>query len=91
VTSLAKADGMRPQSMGATIAAWRLPVSSQAPQTRVMAGRPSFQSLLLPRKIAAGRAAKEDWLFRSIKGKLNAAEQEQLACAVLLLKRLVEE
>jgi DNA-binding MarR family transcriptional regulator len=92
VTSLAKADGMRPQSMGATIAALEaagLVTGSPDPSD----GRQTVISItpFCREKIAAGRAAKEDWLFRSIKGKLNAAEQEQLACAVLLLKRLVEE
>jgi DNA-binding MarR family transcriptional regulator len=92
VTSLAKADGMRPQSMGATVAALEaagLVTGSPDPSD----GRQTVISItpFCREKIAASRAAKEDWLFRSIKGKLNAAEQEQLACAISLLKRLVEE
>jgi len=40
--------------------------------------------------IKAGRAAKEDWLFRAIRTKLASGEQEELATAVELLKRLVD-
>jgi DNA-binding MarR family transcriptional regulator len=36
------------------------------------------------------RAAKEDWLFRAIQTKLSSAEQEELAAALMLLKRLVD-
>jgi len=38
--------------------------------------------------IAAGRAARQDWLFRAILKNLDRREQEQLADAVELLKRL---
>jgi DNA-binding MarR family transcriptional regulator len=40
--------------------------------------------------IRATRAAKEDWLFRTIQTKLSPAEQEKLAEALELLKRLAD-
>jgi DNA-binding MarR family transcriptional regulator len=40
--------------------------------------------------IQVSRAAREDWLFRAIRTKLAAREQEELATGVELLKRLVE-
>jgi DNA-binding MarR family transcriptional regulator len=39
--------------------------------------------------LKAGKAAKEDWLSRAIQTKLAPTEQEELAHAVELLKRLV--
>jgi DNA-binding MarR family transcriptional regulator len=40
--------------------------------------------------IRAGRAAREDWLFRAIQSKLSPEEQGELAKAAGLLKRLAE-
>jgi DNA-binding MarR family transcriptional regulator len=92
VTTLAKAEGVRPQSMGATVAtleAAGLVTGSPDPND----GRQTVIHItpLCRKKIDAARAAKQDWLFRSIKAKLTSAEQEQLANTVQLLKRLVEE
>jgi DNA-binding MarR family transcriptional regulator len=39
--------------------------------------------------IKAGRAAREDWLCRAIRAQFASEEQEELAAAVELLKRLV--
>jgi DNA-binding MarR family transcriptional regulator len=41
-------------------------------------------------RIAAGRAAREDWLFHAVQTHLAPEEQERLADAVGLLKRLAE-
>ena len=38
-----------------------------------------------------GRAARQDWLTRTILARLSAAEQDQLAAAMPLLQRLVAE
>jgi DNA-binding MarR family transcriptional regulator len=40
--------------------------------------------------IKASRAAREDWLFRSMRTNLTLAEQKQLATAVDLLKRIAD-
>jgi DNA-binding MarR family transcriptional regulator len=92
VTTLAKAEGVRPQSMGATVATLEAtglvsgsPDPSDGRQTVI------YITPLCREKIDAVRAAQQDWLFRSIKAKLTLPEQEQLASAVQLLKRLVDE
>ena len=91
VTTLARAEGMRPQSMGATVASLQAAglVSGSADPTD---GRQTLLSLTATGRdwIKAGRAAREDWLSRAIQTKLAPAEQQKLADAVELLKRLVE-
>lgn len=91
VTSLARAEGMRPQSMGATVSALEaagLVSGSPDPQD----GRQTILSLTASCRewIKASRAAKEDWLFRAIQSKLSPEEQGEIARAVELLKRLAE-
>jgi DNA-binding MarR family transcriptional regulator len=91
VTSLARAEGMRPQSMGATVSALEaagLVNGSPDPED----GRQTILSLSPACRewIKAGRAAKEDWLFRAIQSKLSPEEQGDLAKGVELLKRLAE-
>jgi len=91
VTTLAQAEGVRPQSMGATVAVLR--------DARLVAGTPDptdgRQTVLsltdaYRAQIKASRAAKEDWLHRAIQTKLNATEQAELAAALQLLNRLLE-
>ena len=91
VTSLARAEGMRPQSMGATVSALEaagLVSGSPDPQD----GRQTILSLTAACRewIKVSRAAKEDWLFQAIQSKLSLQEQGELARAVELLKRLAE-
>ena len=91
VTTLAQAEGVRPQSMGATVAglaAAGLIAGVPDPDD----GRRTLLSLTpsCVAMIAAGRAARQDWLVRAIRTKLDAAEQAQLAAAAELLKRLVQ-
>ena len=91
VTALAKAEGMRPQSMGAIVAALETAgLVSGAPDPTD--GRQTILSLTeaCRERIAAGRAAREDWLLHAIEAHLTPMEQEQVASAVALLKRLVE-
>ena len=91
VTALAKAEGMRPQSMGATVGALEAAgMVSGAPHPTD--GRQTLWSLT-PRcrdLIKVSRAAREDWLLRTIHTQLTPAEQEVLAKAVPLLKRIAE-
>lgn len=91
VTSLARAEGMRPQSMGAVIAPLEvagLIIGTPDPTD----GRQTILSLSAQCRdmICAGRAARQDWLARTITDKLSTAEQTVLAEAVTLLKRLIE-
>jgi DNA-binding MarR family transcriptional regulator len=91
VSSLARAEGVRPQSMGETLSALKTAgLVSGAPDPND--GRQTVLSITdaCRELIRAGRAAREDWLFRAIRTKLGTAEQEELARAVELLKRLVD-
>src|ERR1700726_2236829 len=67
VTALARAEGMRPQSMGANVSALEAaglvsgtPDPNDGRQT-ILALTPACR-----KRITAGRAAREDWLFRAI-------------------------
>ena len=91
VTALARAEGVRPQSMGATVAALEaagLVSGSPHPSD----GRQTILSLTPACRdwIEAARTAREDWLLHAIHAKLNPAEQKELAAALALLKRLVD-
>ena len=91
VTNLAKAEGVRPQSMGETLSALKTAgLVSGAPDPND--GRQTVLSLTpaCVELIRATRAAREDWLFRSIRTNLTPAEQKQLANAVELLKRVAD-
>jgi DNA-binding MarR family transcriptional regulator len=91
VTALARAQGMRPQSMGETLAVLKAaglvigaPDPNDGRQT-VLSLAPAFR-----KKVKASRAAREDWLFRTIQTRFSAEEQQQLAVGVELLKRLID-
>ena len=91
VTALAKAEAMRPQSMGATVAVLEAaglvagtPDPADGRQT-ILSLTPACRKLL-----KEGRATREDWLFRALQERLSADEQTKLAIGVELLKRLVD-
>jgi DNA-binding MarR family transcriptional regulator len=91
VTGLARTEGMRPQSMGANIAALEAAgLVSGAPDPND--GRQTILSLTAACKerINAGRMAWDDWLLGAIQKSLSAEEQVELERAIELLKRLVE-
>jgi len=91
-SSLARAEGMRPQSMAAVIGALEAaglvsgaPDPNDRRQTLLSltdACRSSFRD---------GRAARQDWLSRSLAARLTAQELDDLATAVELLKRLIDD
>ena len=91
-SSLARAEGMRPQSMAPVIAALESAgLVSGAPDPAD--GRQTLLSLTdTCRKWAAeGRAARQDWLTRMLQERLSPQEQGEVAKAIGLLKRLVED
>lgn len=91
VSALARAEGVRQQSMGATISALEeAGLVSGSPDP--VDGRRTILSLTdaCREMIKANRAAKEDWLLHAIQTKLSSAEQEELAAALELLKRLAD-
>ena len=92
VTTLARAEGVRPQSMGATIASLQAAgLVTGAPDAAD--GRQTILSLTsaCAEWIRTIRTAREDWLFRALDAKLTPAEQQELAGAVVLLERLLDQ
>ncbi|WP_228934432.1 MarR family winged helix-turn-helix transcriptional regulator [Paraburkholderia saeva] len=91
VTALARAEGVRPQSMGETVASLKA-AGLVSGEPNPVDGRQTVLSLTAAcrKAIKAGRAAREDWLFRAIRAKLALAEQKKLAAGVELLKRLLD-
>lgn len=90
VTTLARAERMRPQSMGEYVSVLEAAgLVSGTPDPND--GRQTILSLTTACRewIKAGRAAREDWLFHAIRTNLAPEEQEELARAVELLQRLV--
>src|ERR1700722_6761044 len=90
VPAVARGEGVRSQSMGATIAVLEAAgLVSGTPDPKD--GRQTILSLTpaCQEWIKAGRAAREDWLFRAIQSKFSPEEQDELASAVELLKRLM--
>ena len=92
VSSLARAEGMRPQSMSA--------VMTPLQQAGLVGGAPDpndgRQTLmsLTPKCLKwlkEGRAARQDWLARRISEKLSVREQEKLRAALSLLTKLTED
>ena len=91
VTGLARAEGMRPQSMGANIAALEA--------AGLVSGTPDpndgRQTILSPtaaykERVKVGRMAWDNWLLEAIQKNLSPEEQSELERAIELLKRLVE-
>jgi DNA-binding MarR family transcriptional regulator len=92
VSTLARAEGMRPQSMSAIITSLLeagLVDGSPDPND----GRQTLMSLSrrCEKLLKEGRAARQDWLTTTIQKKLSPHEQEKLAAVMDLLTRLVEE
>ena len=92
VTALARMAGVRPQSMGATVAGLEAlglvkgsPDATDGRQT-ILSLTPACREL-----IRSGRAARHDWLLKTIQSRLTPREQAQLAAAMSLLNRLVDE
>ena len=91
-SELARAEGLRPQSMAAITRALQVaglvvgtPDPTDGRQTRLSVTDACRQ------RLHDHRAAREDWLARALASRLSPEEQVHLASAVTLLKRLVEE
>ena len=91
-SSLARAEGMRPQSMAPVLAALEgagLLKGVPDPDD----GRQTLLSLTkaFRKSVEEGRAARQDWLTRALQERLSPQEQDEVARAVQLLKRLVDD
>ena len=91
-SNLARAEGMRPQSIAPVIAALESAglVSGTPDSTD---GRQTLLSLTDACRtwVEEGRAARQDWLTRTLQARLSPEEQDKLAGAVELLERLVDD
>ncbi len=91
VSALARAEGVRPQSIGPTVAALEAAgLVAAAPDPRdgrqtLLAVTPACRQWIL-----AGREARHDWLVRMIHRELDPQEQVELARGVALLTRLAD-
>jgi DNA-binding MarR family transcriptional regulator len=92
VSSLARAEGMRPQSMSAVIAPLE-EMGFVAGSADPNDGRKILMSLTnaCRKWIEDGRAARQDWLAQAIERKLSPQEQQKLSSAIQLLARLAED
>ena len=91
LTTLAKAEAMRPQSMSAIISALQA--------GGVVEGKPDpadgRQTILAltdaaRERVERARVIKNDWLFHSIRAKYTPLERAELTRSVELLQRLLE-
>ena len=92
VSSLARLEGMRPQSMSAVVTPLqeaRLVIGAPDPSD----GRQTLMSLTPKclKLLSESRAARQDWLATTISQRLSAREQEKLEEALELLGRLAED
>jgi DNA-binding MarR family transcriptional regulator len=92
VSSLARAEGMRPQSMSAVIAPLEK-MGSVAGAADPNDGRKTLMSLTkaCKKSIEDGRAARQDWLAQAIQQKLSPQEQKKLSSAIHLLAQITED
>jgi DNA-binding MarR family transcriptional regulator len=91
VSTLARAESVRPQSMRVTVASLEKMglVSGEQDPTD---GRQTFFSLTAACRetLRRSRAAREDWLLRALQAQLAPHERQQLAAAIDLLNRLAD-
>jgi DNA-binding MarR family transcriptional regulator len=88
-TVLARAEGLRPQSMGtivAALAAAGLVAGSPDPKD----GRKTILSLTQTAReqFRTGRLAREDWLIQAMSAALTPSELDQLSSSIDLLRRI---
>jgi DNA-binding MarR family transcriptional regulator len=92
VSALARAEGVRPQSMSSIVTSLQdtgLVSGTFDPND----GRKVLMSLSrkCEKLLRDGRAARQDWLTTAILKKLSAQEQKKLSVALELLGRLTED
>jgi DNA-binding MarR family transcriptional regulator len=89
MSALARAEGIRPQSMGAIVSVLESTgLVGRAPDPRD--GRKTVLSITdeAREQFRTGRLAREDWLLRAIRTQLAPEERDRLGACVELLQRL---
>jgi DNA-binding MarR family transcriptional regulator len=92
VTAVARAEGVRPQSMGATIREFEaLNYVTGTPDPND--GRQTLWSVtpIARDLVIAARAARQDWLHSTLEKNFSQTERDELGRAVKLLERIVEQ
>jgi len=91
LTALANAEGMRPQSMSAIVAALQA-VGAVEKRPDPTDGRATILVLAdsVRERVEHARVVKNDWLFRGLRAKFTPAEQAQLIDSIRLLQRLTD-
>lgn len=92
VSSLARAEGVRPQSMSSIVSSLQeAGLVSGFPDPKD--GRKTLMSLSRKcgKLLKESRAARQDWLTTTILKKLSVQEQRQLSTTLQLLSRLTED
>ncbi len=92
VSGLARAEGMRPQSMSSIVTSLEdAGLVSGIPDPND--GRKTLMSLSkkCEKLLQEGRAARQDWLTTTILQRLSAQEKQQLSTTIELLSRLTED
>ena len=92
VSGLARAEGMRPQSMSAVMTPLQVAgFVHGAPDPND--GRQTLMSLTPKclKWLKESRSARQDWLTKRVSLKLSLHEQERLRAALGLLKKLIED
>jgi len=91
-SGLARAEGMRPQSVAPILAALeeggyigKSPDPADGRKSLV-ALTPAFQQ-----RVAQGRSARHDWLVQSLQTSFSAQELEQISTTIELLQRIARE
>jgi DNA-binding MarR family transcriptional regulator len=91
-SALARGEGIRPQSIGPVLGALEgAGFISGAPDPKD--GRQTILSITDACRewILESRAARQDWLTRTIQARLSPQEQDELAAAVELMKRFADD
>jgi DNA-binding MarR family transcriptional regulator len=92
LTALAKAEGMRPQSMSAIMAVLQ---AAGAVERRPdpTDGRATILALSdsIRARVEQARVIKNDWIFSQLREKYTPEQQAQLRDSIQLLQRLVED
>ncbi|ORM64265.1 MarR family transcriptional regulator [Pantoea rodasii] len=92
VTELAILEGVRSQSMGATVASLQDRGWVQGENDPLDGRKTRYQPTESCLKmIAANRAQRDDWLLNSIATTLNPTEQDILLAALPLLQRIADQ
>jgi DNA-binding MarR family transcriptional regulator len=90
-SELARIEGVRPQSMSATVASLEsLGVVDRRPDPQDARASRVFLTADGERGILAGRAAKQSWLIETMSERLTVEEQQILGEAAVLIERMLQ-